>query len=114
VLLNEIIAERKAKALEYEAYMKRMEVIARQVNTGQTDGTPSTLDTDAKRKLYNNLEKNEALALKLDAAIRHVRPDGWRGVKAREQVIKAAMYGVLGSETEVERMFLIVQQQHDY
>jgi type I restriction enzyme, R subunit len=114
VLLNEIIAERKAKALEYEAYMKRMEALARQVNAGQADGTPSSLDTDAKRKLYNNLEQNEALALKLDAAIRHVRPDGWRGIKAREQVIKAAMYGVLGSETEVERMFLIVQQQHDY
>ena len=33
-----------------------------------------------------------------------------RGVQAREQVIKAALYGVLQDESEVERIFLIIKQ----
>jgi len=33
---------------------------------------------------------------------------------AREQVIKAALYGVLLNVAEVERIFLIIKQQKEY
>jgi type I restriction enzyme R subunit len=46
--------------------------------------------------------------------VKKVRPDGWRGVQAREQVIKAALYGVLQNVEEVERVFLIIKQQMEY
>jgi type I restriction enzyme R subunit len=52
--------------------------------------------------------------LKIDASVRHVRPDGWRGVQAREQVIKAAIYGVVQDQAEVERIFLIIKAQGEY
>ena len=39
---------------------------------------------------------------------------GWRGVQAREQVIKAAIYGVLQDMAEVERIFLIIKAQAEY
>ncbi|MGR9046117.1 MAG: hypothetical protein ACU83N_12535, partial [Gammaproteobacteria bacterium] len=48
------------------------------------------------------------LALKIDETVKQVRPDGWRGVQAREQVIKAALYGVLQDVDEVERIFKII------
>ncbi|BFU89323.1 MAG: hypothetical protein NTAFB01_05100 [Nitrospira sp.] len=54
------------------------------------------------------------LALKIDEAVRKVRPDGWRGVQAREQVIKRALYDVLRNEAEVERIFLIIKAQREY
>ncbi|MGH9322364.1 MAG: hypothetical protein ACRD21_11010 [Vicinamibacteria bacterium] len=54
------------------------------------------------------------LSLKIDAAVKRVRPDGWRGVQAREQVIKAALYGILRDEAEVERIFLIIKAQGEY
>ncbi len=54
------------------------------------------------------------LALKLDARVKRVRPDGWRGVQAREQVIKAALYEILQEKAEVERIFLIIKAQGDY
>jgi type I restriction enzyme R subunit len=54
------------------------------------------------------------LALMLDTAVRSARPDGWRGVHAKEQVIKAALYGVLRDHAEVERLFLIVKAQGEY
>jgi type I restriction enzyme R subunit len=46
--------------------------------------------------------------------VKHVRPDGWRGVQSREQVIKAALYDILLDEAEVERIFLIIKAQGEY
>jgi type I restriction enzyme R subunit len=54
------------------------------------------------------------LALKIDAAVKRVRPNGWRGIQTREQVIKAALHDILQDEAEVERMFLIIKAQGEY
>ena len=136
--LQEIIALRKAKALEYEEYLQRIAELAKRVAAGQPPDTPAALDTPGKRALYNNLKPSGSgsaagpsvdeepevyhaaggstldLALKIDAAVRAVRPDGWRGVQAREQVIKQALYGVLQDVAEVERLFLIIEAQTEY
>jgi type I restriction enzyme, R subunit len=113
-LLDEIIAARKAKAIEYEEYLKRIAELAKKVDAGKAEDTPEKLDTPGKRALYNNLAQNEDLALRIDDAVRKVRPDGWRGVQAREQVIKKALYEVLQDKAEVERIFLIVKAQGEY
>ena len=107
--------------------MKRIAELAKKVQAGKGDDTPEKLDTPGKRALYNNLkipkgkiaegsEYNVSsntdsmldLALKIDETVKQVRPDGWRGVQAREQVIKAALYGVLQDVADVERMFKVI------
>jgi len=113
-LLDEIIAARKDKALAYEEYLKKIADLVKKVDAGKADETPATLNTPGKRALFNNLNQSEELAIKIDGAVRAVRPDDWRGVQAREQVIKAALYGVLQDENEVERIFLIVKAQGEY
>jgi type I restriction enzyme, R subunit len=129
-LLEELIAARRAKALDYETYLQKIAEIAKQVEVGIEDDTPEELDTPAKRALYNNLAKmrtseNEIsegdesdivadLALKIDKTIREVRPDGWRGVQPREMVIKEALYSVLGDIDEVEKLFIIIKEQREY
>jgi type I restriction enzyme R subunit len=138
-LLDEIIAARKAKAIEYEQYLKRIAELAGKVEAGVTEDTPQSLKSSpALRALYNNLktakvlpEKDRVgeapgpyvavsgdpalrLAEELDSAVRRVRPDGWRGVQTREQVIKAALHEVLQDKDEVERIFLIIRAQAEY
>ncbi len=119
-LLDEIIAARKAKAIEYEEYLKRIAELARKVEVGLAEDTPEPLkNSPALRALYNNLNKvggtpTLELAVKIDAAVKRVRPDGWRGVQAREQVIKAALYEILQEEADVERLFLIIKAQGEY
>jgi type I restriction enzyme R subunit len=136
--LQEIIALRKAKAIEYEEYLKRIAELAARLDAGQSAQTPAELNTPAKRALYNNLTRGATgsaqpgesgragvitehadpaavyLALKIDEVVKTVRPDGWRGIQAREQIIKAALYGVLQDVAEVERIFLIVKAQAEY
>ncbi len=113
-LLDEIIAARKAKAIEYEAYLKRIAELAAKVQAGQSEDTPKTLDTPGRRALYNNLDHNEELAIKIDEIVKKTRPDGWRGVQAREQVIKGALYGVLQDVDQVEYVFPIIKQHPEY
>ena len=73
------------------------------------------LDTPGKLALYNNLGRNEALALKIDEAVRQSRPDGWRGIQTRENMIKGALLPLLDNDVaEVERIFLIIKAQREY
>jgi type I restriction enzyme R subunit len=137
-LLVEIIASRKAKAIDYEEYLRQIADLAKRVQAGQEADTPAQLTTPGRRALYNNLKTEMAavsppaaaeqpapyggvvpdlilgLAMRIDAAIKSNRPDGWRGVQAREQVIKKAIYGVLLDVALVERIFLIIKQQGEY
>ena len=137
-LLDEIIAARKAKAIEYEEYLKRIAELAKRVEARQGDETPEQLNTPGRRALYNNLKKPNSingaglaadssspvwngrqgdeldLAIKIDETVKAVRPDGWRGIQAREQIIKAALYGLLQDVEEVERIFLIIKAQSEY
>lgn len=135
-LLDEIIRFRKEQADEYEAYLHRIAELAKKIEAGHDETLPTQLDSAGKRALYNNLLANLpsrlaaqetspdydgkpadealALALRLDATIRTARFDGWRGVQAREQAIKAAMYEVLNDVNEVERLFLIIAAHPEY
>jgi type I restriction enzyme R subunit len=113
-LLDEIIAARKAKAIEYEEYLKQIAELAKRVEAGHSEETPEQLNTPGRRALYNNLDQNEELAIKIDVAVKRIRPDGWRDVQTREQVIKAALFDILEDEAEVERIFLIIKNQREY
>jgi type I restriction enzyme R subunit len=114
VLLNEIIKERKANAITYEEYLKKIAVLAKKVNEGKSDSTPDALNTPAKRALYNNLSLNEPLALSVHESICQYKPDNWKGNETKELIIKGKLYEVLGDEKEVERIFPIVKEQGEY
>ena len=55
-LLNEIIAARKAKAIEYAEYLKSIAELVKQVQAGQAEDTPETLNTPGKRAFIQQLE----------------------------------------------------------
>jgi len=114
-LLNEIIAARKAKAIKYEEYLRQIAELARKVSQGHGSDMPKRLDSPGKRALYNNLGKDEELALKVDAAVKGARPDSWRGNQVKENMVKAALLPHLGDDAaEVERVFLIIKAQGEY
>jgi type I restriction enzyme, R subunit len=114
-LLNEILADLKALRIDYEGFLKRIAELAKQVQAGKAADTPEKLNTPGKRALYNNLNKDEALALKIDETVRRVRPNSFRGNQAKENVIKAALLPILGNDrAEVERIFLIIKAQAEY
>lgn len=135
-LLQEIIVARRAKAIDYETYLARIAVLAKQVRTGHDDATHERLKQSAAlRAVYNSLQKNAArftqcaqeadddtddpilnLALRIDRTIKDARPDAWRGFAPKENSIKAALLPVLGGDMEAVLMLfpVIVAQRSEY
>ncbi|PSJ16263.1 type I restriction endonuclease subunit R [Nitrosomonas supralitoralis] len=113
-LLGEIIKFRKENAEKYQEYLQKIADLANQVVAAQPDDTPKSLNTRAKRVLYNNLGKNEALVLQINDAVMDSKQDDWRNNPARESDIQQAIFKIVNDVDEVERIFAIVKQQSDY
>jgi type I restriction enzyme, R subunit len=115
-LLDNLIHERKQKAIEYEAYLSKLVELTRKVTDPASGGIsyPRSLNTSARRALFDNLEKNEALALALDQDILSTRHADWRGNMIKEREVKYAIARHITDEADVERIFELVKNQHEY
>lgn len=120
VLLDELIKMRKEETLEYEKYLQEIIALSGKVKKpNTTKDYPASLNTNAKRALFDNLGKNESLANALDQKIMTTKKDGWRDniqkLKAVKNAITAVMknYGITG-ESEIHRIFDLVKNQKEY
>ncbi len=113
-LLNTIIIELREKKISYEEYLQKMADLAGRVTNAQREDMPATIQTPAQRALFNNLGKNEAQALQIDAAVRRVKQVDFRGDERKENLIKFEIFQILKDEKETERIFAIIKAQYDY
>jgi type I restriction enzyme R subunit len=134
-LLAEILADLKAKRIDYEEFLKRMATLAAQIRAGAADDTPEPLKQNpALRAIYNMLtaspqtervvesapsygrERDATLGIaeRIDAVLRRSAPDGWRGVLAKEQEIKRLVYEVVKDAGLVEQLFPVIKARAEY
>ncbi len=114
-LLDSLIKQRRDGALEYEKYLAELVALAVKVQKpGGGSDYPKTLNTGAKRALYDNLGKDEDLALAVDYAVLSSKKDGWRGHKVKEKEVRYAVKRVLNEEPLAGDIFELVKNQSDY
>ncbi|MEO8954332.1 MAG: restriction endonuclease subunit R, partial [Ktedonobacteraceae bacterium] len=114
-LLDLLIQARQQQAEEYGQYLASIIELARQVqNPTRAFAYPKSLNTRTKRVLYDNLGNDEQLAIRLDAAIRGTKKDGWRGNKVKEREVGYAIRAVLQNEEQANRILEIVKHQDEY
>jgi type I restriction enzyme R subunit len=114
-LLSQILEDLRQQQIEYEEFLRKIAAVAKQVQVGRATDTPPALNTPGKRALFNNLGRNEQLALLIDETVRAVKQDGFKGNSAKERMVKAALLPLLGgSVAEVERIFQIILMQTEY
>jgi type I restriction enzyme R subunit len=114
-LLDALIQERKEKDSDYEDYLKKLVTLAKQVDNPSGGFTyPKSLNTAAKRALYDNLGNNEELAVLLNKAIIATRKDNWRGNVIKEREVLYAIQKHVTDDAEAERVFELVKNQVDY
>jgi type I restriction enzyme, R subunit len=115
-LLEALIKERKEHALHYTEYLERIAAVARKVQKPEsTTSYPSAVSTGSLRALYDNLDKDEQLAIRVDAAIRAVKKDGWRGNRFKEREVRGAIKSALdGNDGILNKVFEIAKAQREY
>ena len=121
VLLDELIKLRNKGAIKYTEYLKRVvELTKKTIKPNTTTDYPTSLNSHAKQALYDNLNKNETLALELDEKIRTAKDDDWRGTHIKRKKVKIVVKKVLKQydihgEEDVDTVFnLVTEQKMDY
>jgi type I restriction enzyme R subunit len=123
-LLDALIAERRQEAVDYRQFLERIAELARMAQEGPDAAAyPREVNTPARRALYDNLGRDSDLALKVDAAVRSSRQDGWRThvIKTRRvrHTVTATLDGNAATENEtaeerVTRVMALVANQREY
>ena len=117
-LLDALIKQRKKEALDYEKYLQKVKELAGKIvkpeGTG-SGGYPSSLDTSAKRSLFDNLDHDEALALKVDQAVMMSKKEGWRDQRFKLKKVSKAIENALGERVDqLTAIVELVKSQADY
>jgi type I restriction enzyme R subunit len=95
-LLDALILQRKQQALDYRDYLRQIEKLVKDAkNPSGAGGYPNAVGTSAQRALFDNLGRDEALALAVDAAVRANRQDGFRENPVKRRKVRLAIEGVL-------------------
>lgn len=115
-LLDALIQTRKKEALDYKAYLARIVELTKRVSKPESQSSyPASINSPALRALYDNLDQNEQLAVQVDTAIRIVKKDDWRGMRAKRIEVRNAIRSAIGDdEALVESIYRIVESQRDY
>jgi type I restriction enzyme, R subunit len=97
-LLDALIAQRRQQAIDYQNYLQQVVELTKKVKN-PTEGAayPKSLNTAARRALYDNLGKNEGLALGIDAAVIAGKQDDWRGNIFKIKKVKLAIKNAIES-----------------
>lgn len=120
VLLDDIIRERKNNSIDYAKYLEKIaELIQNVKNPSSMTAYPRSIDSNSKRALYDNLNNNEEVALKVNEAILKNKPDGWRGNRIKERTVRLAIKRALEEcdihdEDQVELVLALARNQNDY
>lgn len=114
-LLDALIEQRKNQAIDYEKYLAEIVALTKKAKNPASGATyPATLNTAAKRALYDNLGKDEALAIAVDTEIRKTKKDDWRGNKFKEKEVRNAIRVHVTDEALVDLIFDLARNQHEY
>ena len=115
-LLEALVKQRKEQALSYTAYLQKIADLARKAQ--QPDGSmgyPAAINSKPLRALYDNLNHEEELAVRVDEIVRTTKKDGWRGNRPKERELRAALRrGIGGTDAQINEIFELVKAQREY
>ena len=119
-LLDALIEQRRKSAIEYKDYLEKLTELAKQVvHPESTRSYPASIDTGARRALFDNVYENERVALQIDSAIHGTRKDSWRGSRVKEREVRNAIRSVIESldppvDLDVDQLLELARNQDEY
>lgn len=110
---------RNEEAERYEEYLKKIVDLAVKIKKPETSSEyPTSINTQGKRALYDNLDKDELLTIDMDSAIKCGKYDNWEGNFAKERHLKNKVVKLILEEYNrlevLDSIFEIIKQQNEY
>ncbi|MYF01278.1 MAG: HsdR family type I site-specific deoxyribonuclease [Gammaproteobacteria bacterium] len=133
-LLEELIAERKRQALDYQAYLAKIVALAGKVRDPDQARYPQSINSPARQAIFDLLQDLpelgailakrqvaepgdttvEIVTLRVDDAIRKSKMADFRGRPMKEKKIRNAIKNILPDDDLVDQLFEIVKAQREY
>jgi type I restriction enzyme R subunit len=115
-LLDDLIAQRKQGAIAYAEYLKKIVELTRKAKFGPGAGAyPAAIRTAGMRALYDNLDRDEETAKRVDHLVRDSRQDGWRDHPLKLKKVRYAIRQALQRDDKtVDAILEIVKNQGEY
>lgn len=111
-LLIKIIEEQNQNRISYKEYLQQITELAKQIKTG-SGNYPKRINVKSLRALYDNLDKNEELAIKLDTDLRENIPADYQNHPMKIRRVKQIIQYSLGGDDETtERIYKIVAENY--
>lgn len=118
VLLDELIELRRSQAISYQEYLEKVRELAMKVKRPASGGAqtyPASVDTSAKRALYDNLGCDEVLVTKIDTAVRYTKKADWLGDRFKEREVAFAIAEEIKEyDVTVADVMTLVKAQPEY
>ncbi len=115
-LLDALIEQRRKGVVSYKEYLEKIATLTKEATMpgGGPGGYPGGVKTAAQRSLFNNLGKDEGLALAVDAAIMGSRQDGWKSNTMKTKRVRNAINAVLNDDELATQILDLAKHQSDY
>ena len=115
-LLDALLEERRKGALEYKDFLAKLLEQAAKLGKGESDTAyPEWADNGARRALYDFVYPDLNLAVNIDKAVRHSKPDSWVGNKLKEKKVRQAIRAALPGDFEnLDELFDLVKARDEY
>ena len=110
--------DRRNKAVDYKLYLEELRELSTRVVKPDTSQSnyPATMNTSAKRALYDNLANNEELVEKIDEAIMQTKKADWIGDRFKERELANAIRAVATGleKDDLNRIMELIKAQKEY
>lgn len=114
-LLDALIEQRKREALSYQEYLAQIVELTKKAQGADTAASyPAALNSKAKRALFDNLDRDESLALAIDEEIRLTKKDSWRGNRFKEKEVRNSIKKHISDPVQLDAVFELVWNQDEY
>ena len=115
-ILDELIQKRKQGVISYKELLEAQIKLAKNVEyPEQNEEYPESIrKSKALQALYDNIGGDESLAIKLHNSVIGSKMSGFRGDPIKENKIKRALFIILNDDSEVERLFKVIEKQEEY
>lgn len=118
-LLHQLLQEQHDGTLQYKELIERLIEKLKEARSETRMKYPISLDTEGKRALYDNLNRDEALAIRVHHAVKANARDGFRDVSGgglKMKAVRKAVRDVLPdvAEDKIDEMMQIIIAQKEY